>query len=170
MLEVLKALSWGERAGTQELRAKKKKKKRYERERKNKRPCVRGDKEGCDANDASDWERCCLGCGEDAGERLKRRKKSVWYRQLWRCKMAAMIDERLKFNQNGAWSIFREVNRLISQALLPPPHLFPLHMTTSDTGTPFVYFPSAPRPSPFLPLRTPLIPYHSSRLCNQSGE
>ena len=30
-----------------------------------------------------------------------------------------MIDERLNFNQNGAWSVFREVNRLISQALLP---------------------------------------------------
>lgn len=61
------------------------------------------------------------GCGEDAGDGFKHHK-SVGYRQLRRFKMAAaMIDERLKFNQNGAWSIFREVNRLISQALLPPP-------------------------------------------------
>jgi len=85
-----------------------------------------------------------------------------------------MIDERLNFNQNGAWSIFREVNRLISQALLPSslshsPLLFPLHMTTSDTGTPFVYFPSAPLPSPFLPHHTPLIPLPYIH-CNQSRE
>lgn len=89
---------------------------------------------------------------------------SAWYRQLWRFTAAvAMIDERLNFNQNGAWSIFREVNRLISQALLPssPSHsplLFPRHMTTSDTGMPFVYFPSAPRSSPFPPHHMPLIP------------
>lgn len=59
------------------------------------------------------------GCGGGSGWRLDR-FDSVWYRQLWRFKPAmAMIDERLNFNQNGARSIFREVNRLISQALLP---------------------------------------------------
>jgi len=31
-----------------------------------------------------------------------------------------MIDERLNFNQNGGPEHFREVNRLISQALHPP--------------------------------------------------
>lgn len=57
--------------------------------------------------------------GVGSGWRLDR-FDSVWYRQLWRFKPAmVMIDERLNFNQNGARSIFREVNRLISQALLP---------------------------------------------------
>lgn len=44
----------------------------------------------------------------------------VWCRHLERLKPAmAMIDDRLKFNQNGARSVFGEVNRLISQAVLP---------------------------------------------------
>lgn len=37
-----------------------------------------------------------------------------------------MIDERLNFNQNGAWSVFREVNRLISQPSFHPPSHSPL--------------------------------------------
>lgn len=48
------------------------------------------------------------------------RPDHFWCRQHWRFRTAmAMIDERLNFNQNGARSIFREVNRLISQPLLP---------------------------------------------------
>lgn len=44
----------------------------------------------------------------------------VWALQLERFKPAMqMIDERLNFNQSGACSVFREVNRLISQAILP---------------------------------------------------
>lgn len=70
-----------------------------------------------------------------------------------------MIDERLNFNQNGAGSVFGEVNRLISQPVLPSSlsfaaafFFFPQHMTTShDTDTPSVSFPSAPCPCSFLP-------------------
>lgn len=97
-------------------------------------------------------------CGGGIGWRPRLRDTVRWYWQLQRFTRApAMIDGSLNFNQNGARSIFREVNRLISQALplsLPPSHsplLFPRHMTTSDTGTPFVSFPSAPYPAPFPP-------------------
>lgn len=37
----------------------------------------------------------------------------------WSKPAIAMIDERLNFNQNGARSVFGEVNRLISQPVLP---------------------------------------------------
>lgn len=96
------------------------------------------------------------------------RRHRFWYRQLWRFKTAmAMIDERLNFNQIGARSIFREVNRLISQALLPSSlsfsptpssardhfwhrhaiHLFPISTSPCSFPSP----PYAPHPPP-LPL------------------
>lgn len=76
----------------------------------------RDGKQGWNANKAV---RMKFGAGGGSGWRPDR-FDGVWYWQLWRFKaVVAMIDERLNFNQNGAWSIFREVNRLISQALLP---------------------------------------------------
>lgn len=45
---------------------------------------------------------------------------SIWCWQLqWLDPALVMIDGRRNFNQNGACSIFREVNRLISQPFLP---------------------------------------------------
>lgn len=60
----------------------------------------------------------------------------------------AMIDERLNFNQNGACSVFGEVNRLISQPVLPSSLSFaaalffslstwPLHTTLTRHPSPF---------------------------------
>ena len=116
------------------------------------------------------------GCGGGGSLRRLEHFDSVWYRQLWRFKLAmAMINERLNFNQNGAWSIFREVNRLISHA----PSILPLILPYYFLGTwPLLTLAhhsslSHQHLTLLLPSSTvypSFFPYPASHLCNQWGE